>query len=72
LRLEKKPSKKLVIRANDRIPSANSSGQKEKKATDFIAESESVVIKHDQIVINKREERKKSERAENKELVNVE
>lgn len=59
-RLEKKPSKKLVIKANDRLPdSAHSSNQKEKKITDHIPDSESVVIKHDQVVVNRREEPKK-------------
>jgi ethanolamine utilization cobalamin adenosyltransferase len=46
IRLEKKPSKKLVIKANDRLPESGRSSLQEKKITDHIAESESVVIKN--------------------------
>lgn len=59
MRLEKKPSKKLVIKANDRVSESANSEKKEKKETDNLPESESVVIKHDHIIMNKREEPKK-------------
>jgi hypothetical protein len=54
VRLEKKPSKKLVIKANDRIPEPTSSGRQEKKL-EHIADAESIVIKQEQIVVNRKE-----------------
>lgn len=59
MRLEKKPSKKLVIKANDRVSESVNSEKREKKETDNLPESESVVINHDHVIMNKREEPKK-------------
>lgn len=59
MKLQKKPSRKLVIKANDRVSESSQSNRKEKKATDNIEESESVLLKQEQIIVNKREQIKK-------------